>query len=288
VIAGNPRWYEGFFGVDSLLVARTVEDTERTRLRVDLVVERLGLEPASRVLDLACGHGRRAVELARRGFAVTGLDPSEPSPPALARERAGEAGVDLELVAGDMRELPRREEFDAVLNLWTAFGHLVEEADGARTLAALAAALRPGGSLLLHTLNLVLPRAASRVAAGTSSATAPSCSRSAPSTSSPAARPGVDLRRTFVGRDGSRPEQGRSLRAYAPEAARAAGSGGFRGRRAWGGWHGRPFDFEGARAHRPRARAGIKENGAMRRNGRPWSPSACSRAPADALRRCAT
>ena len=81
------------------------------------------------MLDLACGHGRHSVELARHGCAVTGVDLSEPSL-ALAAARAAEAGVDLRLRAG--RHAPdrvRRGEFDAVINMFTAFGYFADEAD---------------------------------------------------------------------------------------------------------------------------------------------------------------
>ena len=72
---------------------------------VDFLVDRLELGPRTRVLDLGCGHGRHALELARRGVAVVGLDYSEPAL-ALARANAAAEGLEVELVQGDMRELP--------------------------------------------------------------------------------------------------------------------------------------------------------------------------------------
>jgi ubiquinone/menaquinone biosynthesis C-methylase UbiE len=153
VSRADPDWYEGFFGADYLAVAP--RDPERTTREADFVVERLGLEPGNRILDLACGHGRHAVELARRGFRVTGLDLSEPSL-AEAREAAAAAGVDLELVLGDMRELPWTGEFDAVVSIFTAFGYFADESDDERVLAEVERALRPGGSFLLDVVNVFL------------------------------------------------------------------------------------------------------------------------------------
>jgi SAM-dependent methyltransferase len=68
--AVDPHWYDGFFEEDWLVIARAVEDPERTNQQVDFVVDKLGLEPGARVLDLACGHGRHALELVRRGYRV--------------------------------------------------------------------------------------------------------------------------------------------------------------------------------------------------------------------------
>lgn len=151
----DPDWYDGFFDEDWLAIARTSEDPERTHQQVDFVVERLALEPGARVLDLACGHGRHALELARRGYRVTGLDLSEPSL-ALARAAAAADSLDVELVHGDMRELLWEGEFDAVLSMFTAFGYFEDEADDARVLEQIARALRPGGSFLLDTISLFM------------------------------------------------------------------------------------------------------------------------------------
>ncbi|MDP8911640.1 MAG: methyltransferase domain-containing protein, partial [Actinomycetota bacterium] len=66
-------WYDGFFEGEWLdFVA--LPAAEWTIKQADFLVERLELEAGERVLDLACGRGRIAVELARRGCRVTGVD----------------------------------------------------------------------------------------------------------------------------------------------------------------------------------------------------------------------
>ena len=104
MIEADPRWYESFFDDDWLVIALGHDD-QRTPEQVDAIVERLGLEPGARVLDVACGHGRHALRLAQRGLRVTGIDSSERSL-AHARLAAADAGVEIEYVQGDMRELP--------------------------------------------------------------------------------------------------------------------------------------------------------------------------------------
>src|SRR5437773_5500468 len=74
------------------------------------------------VLDLCCGPGRHAVEFARRGFRVTGVDRS-PFLLERAMERASESAVEVEWVLDDMREFRRPAAFDLACNLFTSFGY---------------------------------------------------------------------------------------------------------------------------------------------------------------------
>jgi SAM-dependent methyltransferase len=145
-------WFESFFGEDYFEIYRDVFPEERTAAEVDGVVSLLGLGEGARVLDLACGHGRHAIALARRGIDVTGYDLSEVF---LERARAdAEAqGVPVRWVRGDMRELRFEGEFDAVINVFTAFGYFEDPEDDLRTLRGVRAALVPGGRFLLETLH---------------------------------------------------------------------------------------------------------------------------------------
>ena len=145
-------WFESFFGEDYFEIYRDVFPAERTAAEVDGIVSLLGLDAGARVLDLACGHGRHAISLAKQGFDVTGYDLSEVF---LERARAdAEAqGATVRWVQGDMRELRFDGEFDAVINVFTAFGYFEDPEDDLRTLRGIRAALEPGGRFLLETLH---------------------------------------------------------------------------------------------------------------------------------------
>ncbi len=112
----------------------------------------LGLRPGMSVLDLACGHGEMAARLAARGCQVTGLDSSAVFLDR-ARADAAAAGVSVEYLAGDMRELPWRSRFDRVVNWSTAFGYFDDTANRA-VLDGIAGVLRPGGRLAMDLDNL--------------------------------------------------------------------------------------------------------------------------------------
>lgn len=149
--AVDPRWYETFFGEDWLELA-SEHDAELTRSEVGFLERRLGLEPGARILDLACGQGRHAIELAARGFRVTGVDISQPSL-EVARRRAEERGLTVEFERLDMRDLDADSQFAAVCNFSSSFGYLPREEDDLAVLMRVARALEPGGHLLIETIN---------------------------------------------------------------------------------------------------------------------------------------
>ncbi len=103
------------------------------------------------VLDLACGHGRIANELAARGCVLTGLD-ATPLFLDLARKEAAARGLAVTYVQGDMRALPWTNKFDRVINWFTAFGYF-DDAGNRQVIAQVASALRPGGMFALEMNN---------------------------------------------------------------------------------------------------------------------------------------
>ncbi len=124
--------------------------TKGTRQEVDFLVDALGLAPGQRVLDVGCGPGRHAHELARRGIAVHGIDISrrfidlarQDAPPGATFERC------------DARDLPFRGEFDAAVSLCQgAFGLVTGPGEDAAVLVGMTRALRPGGRLAVTAFN---------------------------------------------------------------------------------------------------------------------------------------
>ena len=152
-MTGDPFVFDdGVFDVDDYLYF--YEETlraEDTAAQVDLLTQLLPLVPDSRVVDLGCGHGRHALELARRGHRVTGVDRAAGFIER-ARVEAALRGADVTFVEGDLRALPFEAEFDAAVCLFDAFG-FHRDAENERVLAGMARALRPGGGFCLDLRN---------------------------------------------------------------------------------------------------------------------------------------
>lgn len=148
----DETWYASFFDEEYLRIYEPGLTAERTEREADQIVELLGLPSGSTILDLCCGHGRHAVALAERGYEVTGQDLSEVFLEK-ARADAAEAGVSVRWIHRDMRRVPFEEGFDAVINMFSAFGYLETEAEDQKVLAQVREALRPGGLFLLDTIH---------------------------------------------------------------------------------------------------------------------------------------
>jgi len=104
-----------------------------------------GREPAGRALDLACGEGRNAIWLARRGWRVTGVDLSDVAIER-ARKLAAAEGVEAEWVCADLTSYePDPEAFALVVISYLQ----VPETARRVVLARAAAALAPGGELFM-------------------------------------------------------------------------------------------------------------------------------------------
>ena len=145
-------WYETYFDERYLRQYTPWLTSELSERQVDLIIDRLELEPGAKILDLACGQGRHAIRLAQLGYDVTGLDLSEV---LLERAKvdAETAEVNVRWVRADMREIPFGAEFDAVINIFTAFGYLEDDAQDLDVLRSVARCLVPGGALLLETIH---------------------------------------------------------------------------------------------------------------------------------------
>jgi len=140
------EWFTHFFDASYVAALREEKPLRQTRLEVEFVLRSLRPPEGARILDLPCGYGRHAALLARRGFRMVGVDLS-PAMLAEARRRFAE-GPRLRFRRDDMRRIEFREEFDAVINLYTSFGYFTPT-QNVTALRRMARALRPGGRLLV-------------------------------------------------------------------------------------------------------------------------------------------
>jgi len=144
-------WYAEWFGRDYLEVYSHRDKAEAIE-QIDLVERVLNPSVGARVLDLCCGAGRHAVELARRGYRVVGVDLSGELL-AEARKEADKAGVSVRFLECDMRNVVEPGGFDVVVNFFTSFGYFESDEENLAALRAIRTSLRPGGGWIIDYLN---------------------------------------------------------------------------------------------------------------------------------------
>lgn len=116
--------------------------------QVDSITALLKLKPGSRILDLCCGVGRHSLELARRGFKVTGVDRNRAYLKEAHRRSRAER-LDVELVRSDMRRFVRPKAFDAAINMFTSFGYFAKPEHDALVARHVCRSLVKGGRFLI-------------------------------------------------------------------------------------------------------------------------------------------
>ena len=146
---GKP-WFVDLFDEDYL---RTLPflTAQATQAEAEFVIDAMNLSPGAQLLDVGCGYGRHAMELAARGYHLVGLDLSTP---LLVRggEEAHRRNLTINFVRGDMRELDFDAQFDGAYCLFSTFGYFDDETNK-KALSNIARALRPGGRVLIEILN---------------------------------------------------------------------------------------------------------------------------------------
>lgn len=146
-------WYEKSFG-SCYLEVYAHRDAGEAERDVRAIVRLIDTDPDAPLLDLGCGAGRHLAALYRHNFTrLVGLDLSAELLHEAARTVQELDGGGIMLVRGDMREIPFRGRFAAVLSLFTTFGYFDTDAENARIVSSVRQALRSGGVFLLDYIN---------------------------------------------------------------------------------------------------------------------------------------
>jgi len=147
------QWYEELY--EDFAAYDKESYTQSTKGEVDFIEGEIGHDHSKRILDVGCGSGRHTLELARRGYAVVGVDLSE-SMLAQGRQIAKAENLSANLIQRDARELNYQEEFDSVIMLCEgAFSLMEEDGMDRLILANIFRALRANGKLILTAPNAV-------------------------------------------------------------------------------------------------------------------------------------
>jgi 2-polyprenyl-3-methyl-5-hydroxy-6-metoxy-1,4-benzoquinol methylase len=106
-----------------------------------------GKQAAKRILDLGCGTGTIAIELARKNYDVTGIDISEEML-TIAQLKANEERLPVQFFQQDMSQFSGFPAFDCIVVFCDSLNYLQTEAAVSATFSSIYDALEPGGLLL--------------------------------------------------------------------------------------------------------------------------------------------
>lgn len=162
------NWWEeehGFFGdfylegdnsLEGYLIGKKQSLKERTATEVDGIVRLLDLQNGDSILDVPCGYGRHSIELAKRGFKVTGCDLN-----SIHLDKATESALNQKVVVDfkkiNMIDIDYNNEFGAVINMFYSFGFFETDEENEKVLTNFYNAIKNGGKFLMHT-DVNIPR----------------------------------------------------------------------------------------------------------------------------------
>lgn len=150
------QWYESLF--ENYANKYEKENfTQGTIGEVDFIEKEIAYDKSCKILDVGCGTGRHAIELAKRGYSVVGGDLSE-NMLAKARDNAKLNGVEVEFVCADARTLSYKNEFDLVIMICEGAFPLMETDEmNYQILQNAMRALKQNGKFIFTTLNGLFP-----------------------------------------------------------------------------------------------------------------------------------
>jgi len=145
----NAEWFVDWFNSPYYHLLYNNRNDSEANLFIDRLCLELHLQPRAKLWDIACGKGRHAIALNRKGFDVTGTDLS-----ANSISEASEHNSDtLHFFVHDMRLPLRSDYFDAVFNLFTSIGYFKDHKDNYAVFKNVAAALKHNGCFVIDFLN---------------------------------------------------------------------------------------------------------------------------------------
>ena len=146
----NKDWFVDWFNTNYYHKLYQHRDESEACRFIDNLCKNLKIESGAKILDLACGKGRHAIHLAKKGYQTTGVD--------LAKESIDKAKenaiVNVNFDVHDMRNTYIKNGFDYVFNLFTSFGYFENKSENIEVLKAAAENLNAKGIFILDFLNI--------------------------------------------------------------------------------------------------------------------------------------
>ena len=145
----NAEWYVDWFNSPYYHLLYNNRNEVEATLFIDRLCDNLEFKSHTRLWDIACGKGRHAIALNKKGFDVIGTDLSRNSIAVASTHN----NANLDFYVHDMREPFRINYFDAALNLFTSMGYFKDYRDNFAVFKSVALGLKPGGVFVIDFFN---------------------------------------------------------------------------------------------------------------------------------------
>ncbi len=142
------NWYEEWFNTKEYLEVYENRDDVEAEILTELILSNIKIESSSKILDMAAGAGRHAINFARNGFNVTAVDLSK-NLLNVAKKNASVYNIEIDFVHSDIRKFETSDKFDLVLNLFTSIGYFDNDKENFELLRKAYNFLKPGGCFVL-------------------------------------------------------------------------------------------------------------------------------------------
>ncbi|HCN82469.1 MAG TPA: SAM-dependent methyltransferase [Sphingobacteriaceae bacterium] len=143
------KWFQNWFNSPYYHILYNQRNDEEAEFFIDNLCSYLKPAKDTRLLDIACGRGRHAVYLSKKGYDITGIDLSYANI-KFARQFENEK---LHFFLHDLRYLFYINYFDIALNLFTSFGYFETEKEHINALKTFRKSLKKDGILVLDYFN---------------------------------------------------------------------------------------------------------------------------------------
>jgi SAM-dependent methyltransferase len=143
------EWFKEWFNSPYYHMLYENRDETEAAAFIDRLVEHLHPNADARMLDIACGKGRHSIQLASKGYDVTGIDIS----PSSILEALSTTYHNTEFFVHDMRHPFRINYYDYAFNFFTSFGYFDTYRDHLNAIRSMTLSLKPGGCFIMDYLN---------------------------------------------------------------------------------------------------------------------------------------
>lgn len=154
----DKEWFTEWFNHPLYLRVYSHRDEAEARTCLETIIHKTGLENLTpsdiRVMDIACGAGRHALEFARLGFTTTANDLS-PFLLECTRSQAARENISIECTRQDMRHISVENTYDLVVQLFSSFGYFKTKKEDLQVLRNVHRALKKDGRYILDLINPV-------------------------------------------------------------------------------------------------------------------------------------